>query len=543
MNSAPESVDEQVALLQERWAEYRDGGKFDQFVEYTLSLNSLGSRLASLRLPGLVRQCEGLENAALALFGDVNTHPVAEHQMSALQRQFDSLLASIASMRRPNQAEEQRGSDNAGPRAPVEWIKPRLVWIITAEKNGWLHSITEQLGHFGFEVRHADWGAPLPEDDPPFVVLFVPQDQEVGIPSCFALDEVTRVRRHWAASPFFYASVPLSMDCMVALIRAGIDVTLPRDEPISHLLARVIDLVQAQEQERYQVLVVEDSRVAMAQIQRALNQHGIESRSVPTPEALFDVLEDYRPDLILMDMYMPGCNGVEATRALRQLPAWQAVPIVYLSGETDVGLQVEALRLGGDQFLTKPFNPVLLAATVKTTIERHREMQRAGRHDGLTGLLNHVSVKSELEARLANLPPGGRLSVAMIDIDHFKSVNDTHGHPVGDQVIRNLAWLMKSRLRTTDLIGRYGGEEFLVALGDADESEAWAVLDRMRAAFAALPHALTKGTLMASFSAGIASYPAQVTVSELIQTADDALLEAKRRGRNQVVCSVTPCLG
>jgi diguanylate cyclase (GGDEF)-like protein len=281
----------------------------------------------------------------------------------------------------------------------------------------------------------------------------------------------------------------------------------------------------------------------MATIQRSLNQHGIESRSVPTPEALFDVLEDFRPDLILMDMYMPGCNGVEATRALRQLPAWQAVPIVYLSGETDVGLQVEALRLGGDQFLTKPFNPVLLAATVKTTIERHREMQRAGRHDGLTGLLNHVSVKSELEARLANLPPGGRLSVAMIDIDHFKSVNDTHGHPVGDQVIRNLAWLMKSRLRTSDLIGRYGGEEFLIALGDADENEAWAVLDRMRGAFAALPHALPEGTLMASFSAGVASYPAQVTMSDLIQAADDALLEAKRRGRNQVVCSVTPCLG
>jgi len=540
--SAPLPIDKQITLLRSRWTEYRNGGTFDQFVEYTLSLNSLSGRLADKGMPGLVRQCEALENAALSLFGDDTTHPVAEHHMQALQQHFDALIAAFASVRRQAVQEEHRG-DAASGQVIEDWIKPRLVWIVTAEQNGWLHSVTQQLGHFGFEVRHADWGAPLPEDEPPFVVLFVPQENETGMPSCFALDEVTRVRRHWAASPFFYASVPLSLDCMVALIRSGIDVTLPRDEPISRLLARVIDLVQAQEQERYQVLVVEDSRVAMAQIQRSLNQHGIESRSVPTPEALFDVLEDYRPDLILMDMYMPGCNGVEATRALRQLPAWQAVPIVYLSGETDVGLQVEALRLGGDQFLTKPFNPVLLAATVKTTIERHRTMRRAGRHDGLTGLLNHVSVKSELEARLANLAPGGRLSVVMIDIDRFKSINDTYGHPTGDQVIRNLAWLMKSRLRTQDLIGRYGGEEFLVALDSTDEHEAWSVINRMRTAFAALPHDHGDNHLMASFSAGIASYPAQVTVSELIQVADDALLEAKRRGRNQVVCSVTPCFG
>jgi diguanylate cyclase (GGDEF)-like protein len=123
----------------------------------------------------------------------------------------------------------------------------------------------------------------------------------------------------------------------------------------------------------------------------------------------------------------------------------------------------------------------------------------------------------------------------MIDIDHFKSVNDTFGHPVGDQVIRSLAWLLKGRLRGTDVIGRYGGEEFLVAIPDASITETHTVLDWIRDSFGNLPHAHLGGLFRATFSAGIATYPAYGNGTELIQAADDALLEAKRLGRNRVV--------
>ncbi len=336
-------------------------------------------------------------------------------------------------------------------------------------------------------------------------------------------------------SQFFFVGVPSTLDRMVALMRAGIDVTIQRDEQMAALLSSVLNLVQTHEPERFRILVVEDSRVAITQIQRALKQHGIDSHTIPDPSRLFEVIEEYRPDLVLMDMYMPSCNGVEATRALRQMSAYQALPIVYLSSETDVGLQVEALRLGGDQFLTKPFNPVLLAATVKTTIERHREMRRASRHDGLTGLLNHTAAKAELDARLAALPADGRLSVAMIDIDHFKSVNDSFGHPVGDQVIRSLAWLLKGWLRGTDVIGRYGGEEFIIAMSGIDIREAHVVLDSIRAHFANLPHVHATGSLHVTFSAGVAAVPHFRRAADLIEAADQALLHAKALGRNQVM--------
>jgi diguanylate cyclase (GGDEF)-like protein len=236
-----------------------------------------------------------------------------------------------------------------------------------------------------------------------------------------------------------------------------------------------------------------------------------------------------------MDMYMPRFNGVEATRVLRQVAGYQSLPIVYLSSESDIGMQVEALRLGGDQFLTKPINPVVLAAVVRTKIERYRETLRSTRTDGLTGLFNHTASKARLKAMVESLPHNGHLCVAMIDIDHFKAVNDTYGHPVGDQVIRGLAWLLKGCLRATDLIGRYGGEEFILALPDAPPERAYAVIERIRRDFAALPHVHNGGTVYSTFSAGLACHQHFPSAHEITEAADNALLEAKRKGRNQVI--------
>lgn len=374
-------------------------------------------------------------------------------------------------------------------------------------------------------------------------MLFIPASGEMQADD---LACITTIRGTCPASQLFYLGVASAIEPIVELMRAGIDVAIPAEEQHARVLDRILDLVQNIEQERYRVLVVEDSRVAVALIQRTLAEHGIDSHAIRDPGTLFDVLESYRPDLVLMDMFMPRFNGVEATRVLRQMSAYSTLPIVYLSGATDVGMQVEALRLGGDQFLTKPFNPVLLAAVVKTKIERFRETQRSTRLDGLTGLLNHTAAKSrlaslvqQLGARPADGEPGapagqGALTVAMIDIDHFKAINDTYGHPVGDQVIRALAWLLKGRLRSSDLIGRYGGEEFLIALPGVSLEQAITVIDRIRSDFAALPHAHPGGALHATFSAGVASFPMFDAAADLTEAADGALLHAKRLGRNRV---------
>ncbi|GMU48094.1 MAG: hypothetical protein AMXMBFR31_03200 [Candidatus Desulfobacillus denitrificans] len=528
------SLDACLRSLQTRWQEYGEKGSFERFVEFTLALDNLAEQLNRRQLPGLLRLCEGLENAVLALFGDEHTHPVSAQDMAALQRQIDTLLHTVEMALAPpaGAEEEHRRQATALPHAGAEWARPRAIWLVAEEHHAWVPGLAEQLGFFGFRVVRFGWRDAPPQDASPLVALLIPPAGGYGQDEVQAIQ---RLRGEHPTSQLFCLSVPKSLETTVALMRAGADAAIQAEQEVFTVLGRILDLLQSREQDPYRVLVVEDSPTAVAMIQRSLSQHGIDSQPIGNPQLLLSAVEQYRPDLVLMDMYMPHCTGVEATRVLRQLTAYQALPVVYLSSETDMGMQVEALRLGGDQFLTKPCNPVLLAAVVKTKIERYREMQRHSQHDSLTGLLNHSAAKGRLNQLVQSLRAAEEsLCVAMLDIDHFKAINDTYGHPVGDQVIRSLAWLLKGRLRASDIIGRYGGEEFMVVLRSAGLDEAEAVLDCIRADFATLPHAHAGGALRATFSAGIACFPAWKTGNDLTHAADGALLEAKRLGRNRI---------
>jgi diguanylate cyclase (GGDEF)-like protein len=237
-----------------------------------------------------------------------------------------------------------------------------------------------------------------------------------------------------------------------------------------------------------------------------------------------------------MDMFMPGCTGVDAARVIRQHPEFLSIPIVYLSGDTNIPMQVEALRLGGDHFLTKPFNPVVLNAVVQSKIERYRTLRRAMLRDSLTGLFNHNTSKEKLATALriaeAEQQP---LSVAMIDIDHFKKVNDNYGHQVGDQVIRSMAWFLTQRLRRTDLVGRYGGEEFLLILPSTGADQTVEVLERIRHDFSLIKHPFNETWFNATFSCGVTQLQAGTSATDLIKQADEALYQAKHAGRNRIV--------
>jgi diguanylate cyclase (GGDEF)-like protein len=520
-------LNDSLRALKLRWEDYRSRGGFDQFAEFTALLNGIAGKLEGFKARGLARQFEGLESAAMSRLGDASTHPITSHDANLLERQLDAMLHAIA------MAEARR--DDPRPAVPVGGRgKPHVVWVIADAGHPWVSGLTEQLSFFGFGVCR--FGGDelddfIAEGDPPRVALFIPGDQGYD---ASAIHNIDMVRAAHPASHLICLSVPKSLDAIVALLRAGANATIQPEHQTTTVLSSILELVQSPEHDPHRVLVVEDSPTAVAHIQRSLSAHGIDSRAISGPKHLIGETDAYHPDLVLMDMYMPDCTGVEATRVLRQIAAYQSLPIVYLSSETSLDMQVEALRLGGDQFLTKPINPVLLAAVVKTKIERYRETQRSTLRDGLTGLLNHSAAKARLDQLALGLGPDGRLCVMMLDIDHFKSVNDTYGHPVGDQVIRGLAWLLKGRLRGSDLIGRYGGEEFLIGLPDINIDKAYSVIDLIRRDFASLPHACADGALRATFSAGIAAYTNNATGKTLIHAADEALLAAKRLGRNRV---------
>lgn len=530
MSTLTKSLADDMQAFKDRWEAYLMKPAAAQFAEFSLALSSITEQCRAHKFSGLTRLCEGLRHQVLSLSGSAPEHPLNAADMSALGRQVETILASAEASLFPA-PEERRAVAASGRETAVVIGKPRSIWLVADDGHPWSDGLIEQLTFFGFAVHRFNWGESGPEGGAPLVILFIPRSgYDAGEIGC-----IDSIRAEYSTSQLICLAVPELLDPMVTLLRVGADLTIPALQQTSTVLAHVLNLIEAQDQEPYRVLVVEDSPTAIAAIRRTLSKHGIDNHAISSPEQMLEAVWQYRPDLVLMDMHMPHCTGIEATRVLRQLPACQSLPVVYLSSETDMGMQVAALRLGGDQFISKPFNPVLMTTVVKTKIERHREMQRSSQHDGLTGLLNHTASKTRLNQLVLTMrAERDSLCVAMLDIDHFKSINDMHGHPVGDQVIRNLAWLLKGRLRTSDIIGRYGGEEFLVVLRGIGLADGYAILDRIRCDFASLPQAHAGGSLMATFSAGIAAYPHLTTDTELIDAADNALLEAKSRGRNRI---------
>ena len=366
----------------------------------------------------------------------------------------------------------------------------------------------------------------------PYIVLLDTQ----GMEQEEACGHIRTMRSRFSAAKLIANRLEADFNSIKSALRAGCDFCFADATPQSIILAKIIELCSTEEESPYRVLVVEDSITASKSIQRTLRQSGIESFAVMNPTAVLTGLRSFQPDLILMDMYMPDCTGVEATRVIRQHAEFLSTPIIYLSGDGDMALQVDALRLGGDHFLTKPVNPVFLNAVVKSKIERYRTLRHSMLHDGLTGLFNHRTVKEKLSTAInATHPINGTLAVAMIDIDHFKMVNDKYGHPIGDEVIRSLAWLLKQRLRKTDLVGRYGGEEFLVIFPGSSAAQGREILDRIRQDFSLIKYAFKDTWFQATFSAGVSHFTFPSSSEALIKAADEALYDAKNGGRNCVI--------
>ncbi|GAA5167310.1 diguanylate cyclase [Viridibacterium curvum] len=290
-------------------------------------------------------------------------------------------------------------------------------------------------------------------------------------------------------------------------------------------------------EEPYRVLVLDDSATVLASIRKALipfsNIHVETLRHAPR---VLDAMEEFSPDVLLLDFHMEGCNGLEVAKIIRQNRVWESIPIVYLTAETSEAVQLEAMRNGGDDYLTKPISQTHLANVVIAKAERYRGLRRLMVEDSLTGLYNHVRTKALLQqAMLMAERQHSALSYAILDIDHFKTVNDTYGHMVGDQVIRAIAHFLKQHVRRADVVGRYGGEEFVVIFLDTQMEAAAAKLDEMRMAFSNIQHAFDDGHFSVTFSAGVAGYPGYPSMAELMAAADEALYAAKRGGRNRVM--------
>lgn len=286
----------------------------------------------------------------------------------------------------------------------------------------------------------------------------------------------------------------------------------------------------------FRILIVDDDASTARYTQAVLQKAGMIAEYITEPMKIIDLLDDFLPELILMDLYMPDCNGQELATVIRQQETFSGVPIVFLSGEADIDKQLVAMHSGGDDFLTKPIKANHLINSVRMRVQRFRMLRSQMVRDGMTGLLNHTTAQEFLDKEVSRAHRDkAPLAVAALDIDHFKSVNDTHGHAVGDIVIKSLARLLKQRLRATDIIGRMGGEEFAAALSGTTAKQALDVFEQIRRDFADIEYKSDAGDFSVTLSCGIAEYPAHQTPAKLLEASDAALYEAKHGGRNRVV--------
>ncbi|KTC99185.1 diguanylate cyclase [Legionella erythra] len=302
------------------------------------------------------------------------------------------------------------------------------------------------------------------------------------------------------------------------------------------LAKKLIQMTVGRPREPYRILIIDDSISVAEYYTLILKEAGMDVRFITNPLALIETIADFQPDLLLMDIYMPECTGLELAVLLRQEPQYTGIPIVFLSSEGDRVKQLSALNLGGDDFLLKPVDPQDLIHVLTSRVKRARVLGSLMVKDSFTGLYNHTNIIQRLDNEVSRAKRNKMpLSFAMLDIDHFKLINDNFGHPVGDQVIRKIAILLQNAFRRSDIIGRYGGEEFAIVLPEVQQAHAFRICDNFRHQVSQLQFEANNQPFVVTLSVGIACCPPVKEVQPLINAADKALYIAKHNGRNQVV--------
>ena len=530
----------ELAALQALGADLH-GGERDR-----ASLNELHKRLHKLTGSGGTFGLTSLSAAARAL----------EQRVQAwLAGDLDGLDATACRSLAADLAALSRTADDIDepsalipPSSPVHAPGQTIrVWLV--EDDAALgEQLLGQLEAFNYEVRlftRIDEAERAAQAKSPDMLIMDVMFEEEGRNATVAIADLPALRA--LSCPVLFISSADDFQSRVRAARLGAVGYFLKPIDIPRLVNRMRQIFEQLRAPPQRVLIVDDDANLAAHMSLVLRAAGMEAEVLRRPESIIDEISKYQPDLVMMDVYMPGYTGPELAGMIRQHDKWTSLPIVYLSAETDLERQISAMSRGGDDFLLKPISDAALVAAVRVRVERARQLADQIDKDSLTGLLKHANIKEIAANEIRRARRVGKpVTLAMLDIDHFKSVNDTYGHAAGDLVISALATL----LRQSDPLGRYGGEEFLMLLPECGGDDAQQKLDDIRLRFADLRFSHEGNSFSCTLSAGYATshHAAQgdeahapIAVfddADLLPAADAALYEAKRGGRNRV-CAAT----
>jgi diguanylate cyclase (GGDEF)-like protein len=284
------------------------------------------------------------------------------------------------------------------------------------------------------------------------------------------------------------------------------------------------------------ILYLEDDPDQAGYVRAILESANYETMVAHDAAEFERAVKRFRPDLLLLDVTLPDGSGLDLAASVRRMGAHAALPIIFLTGRDSMSSRLDGIRAGGDDYLVKPVDRDLLLATIAGRLERARSVRTLIERDGLTDAVTRASFVSSLEAAVDEHSVSALgYCLVMMDIDHFKNVNDRYGHPMGDRVLSLFGRFLRTNVRNDDVVGRCGGEEFGILLAGVGQAECCTLIERLLDRFGRIPHAARDGErFYVNFSAGVAVLAEGEDAESWRQRADDALYAAKRAGRARV---------
>lgn len=457
--------------------------------------------------------------------------PVTRDDWDKCKALLDALRIAFAGDEDPQKATIEKTL----PKSPYDGIE---VLLVDPEQSNFLF-LTKLLEDQGMQVRAAKSAdaayKQIQDVFPKAIVIALP------LPDASAYELVERIRAMTGGQDTVIILVGGKIGFLdkVQSIHCGADGFYQMPVAWEAVEQRLRYLLDRGKPQNYKILSVEDDPDQAYFIRAVLESAGYRVHHIADPMQFEEALLSFNPDLVLLDILLPGMTGYELARYLRQDERWATLPILFLTTQNQLEAHIESARAGADDHLVKPVAPALLLSAAASRLERARFLKNLLHRDGLTRLLTHSAFMEEAQAIVAQCKrnPQKLASLILLDIDRFKPINERYGYATGDKVLVSLSAVMRKRLRLSDIVGRFGGEEIAVIVEDLEEYDAVNLAQRLLQDFTATAHRAPDGTdFHMTFSAGVASLDIKLMdLERWRRTAEQALRAAKNNGRNCVM--------